>query len=84
MASRYRVEQRHITHRGRVFHFVSYEGHPANPKRNQPASGHAWFLVNAGYRREVMPQEPGEAPEEVDRRLSAWIEHEVFAPEGLL
>jgi len=82
MASRYRVEQRHITHRGRKFHFVSYEGQPANQKRNQPASDHAWFLVNAGYRWEVMPQEPDAPPEETDRRLSAWIEREVFGEDG--
>ena len=57
MASRYRVEQRKITHRGRSFHFVSYEGLPANKARNEPPTDAAWFLVSGGYRREVMPQQ---------------------------
>ena len=81
MASRYRVEQRHITYRDREFHFVSYEGQRANRARNQSATGHTWFLVNAGYRWEVMPHEPGQATGEVDRLLTEWIETRVFARE---
>jgi hypothetical protein len=79
MASRYRVEQRRITHRGRTFHFVSYEGQPGNEARNQPATVAAWFLVSGGYRREVMPQQPDQDVEELDRMLAEWLETHVFA-----
>jgi hypothetical protein len=79
MASRYRVEQRHITHRGRQFHFVSYEGRPANPKRDELATGPGWFLVTAGHRWEVMPQYPEQEGDDVDRLLTEWLEAHVFA-----
>jgi hypothetical protein len=78
MASRYQVEHRHITHRGRDFHFVSYEGQRANPARNEPATEPRWFLVNAGYRWEVMPQREGQEVGEVDRLLTQWLEATVF------
>jgi hypothetical protein len=77
MGSRYTVEQRHITHRGRMFRFVSYEGQRANAARKEPAIEPAWFLVNAGYRLEVMPQQPGQEPDEVDRLLTKWLETNV-------
>ena len=64
----YRVEQRQLTFRGRVFHFVSYE---------KDASTAAWFLMNAGTRWEVAPQIPGEEPAKVDQRLSAWLEKNI-------
>jgi len=79
MASRYRVEQRKITHRGRSFHFVSYEGLPANASKNVPATVAAWFLVSGGYRREVMPQQLDQDVEELDRMLAEWLESHVFA-----
>jgi len=79
MTSRYRVEQRTITHRDRNFHFISYEGQPGNAARNQPATDAAWFLVSGGYRREVMPQEPDQDVEELDRMLAAWLETHMFA-----
>jgi hypothetical protein len=74
MRSRYTVEQRRITHRGRSFRFVSYEGQRANAARKEPAIDAAWFLVNAGYRCEVMPQQPGQELDEVDRLLTKWLE----------
>ncbi|HEX9692615.1 MAG TPA: hypothetical protein VGA22_10995 [Gemmatimonadales bacterium] len=74
MASRYLVEHRHITLGDREFHFVSYEGEPAKPARNQPGTADKWFLVNAGYRREVMMQDPEHTPEDIDRLLTEWIE----------
>jgi hypothetical protein len=77
MRSRYTVEQRHITHRGRTFRFVSYEGQRANAARKEPAIASAWFLVNAGYRCEVMPQQLGQEFDEVDRLLTKWLETHV-------
>ncbi len=78
MASRYRVEQRRITYLGRSFHFVSYEGQPANAARNEPATEAAWFLVSGGYRREVMSQQLDQDVEELDRMLAEWLETHVF------
>ncbi len=66
----YRVEQRQITYRGRVFHFVSYEGPP-------PASRATWFLMSAGTRWEVGPQVAGEDPEALDQRLLAWVKQTI-------
>ncbi len=76
--SRYNVERRNITHRGRVFTFVSYEGQPANTAKQQPATDPAWFLVNSGYRWEVMPQQAGQDEDELDRLLTAWLDDHVF------
>jgi hypothetical protein len=68
----YKVEQRHISFRGRIFHFVSYE---------QKAEGqYHWFLMNAGSRWEVMPQVVGEDPEVTDRRLLDWLERTMDQP----
>lgn len=78
--SRPAVEQVRLVHRGRQFHFVSYEGRPGNPKKNQPATGPAWFLMSAGTRWEVMPHQPYQEPEELNRQFTAWLEQHVFAP----
>lgn len=77
--SRLSVEQRRITYRGREFHFVSYEGTPADTKRQRPAVAPAWFLMSAGKRWEVMPHTPAQDPDETDRLLTEWIEGHVFA-----
>jgi len=74
-----KIEQRHVTHRGRRFHFVSYEGLPANAAKLEPATGRAWFLMSGGKRWSVMPDEPGLAEEELDRLLTGWLDGHVFA-----
>jgi hypothetical protein len=79
MASRYKVEQRRIAHRGRNFLFVSYEGQPGNTARNEPPTDAAWFLVSSGHRWEAMPQLPDQEPDELDRLLTEWLESHVFA-----
>jgi hypothetical protein len=76
--SKFTVEQRRLTHRGAVFHFVSYDGHPGNPKREQPPTGPAWFLMREGRRWEVMPHEPGQDGEELDRQFVEWLDVHVF------
>lgn len=76
--SSYKVEQRRLTHRGREFHFVSYEGQVANPARHQPAMVPTWFLMSAGKRWAVMPHDPGHEALELDRLLSQWLEVHVF------
>lgn len=75
----YKMEQRYLNHRGRRFHFVSYEGKPANAGRMQLATGPAWYLMSGGKRWEVMPHLPGQDAEEVDRRLTQWLDENVFA-----
>jgi hypothetical protein len=74
----YRVEQRFVNHRGRRFHFVSYDGRPANAKAMQLATGPAWFLMSGGKRWEVMPQVPGQDLAELDLQLTQWLDQQVF------
>lgn len=76
--AKYSVEQRRLVHRGREFHFVLYEGQPANPKRELPAKEPTWWLMSAGKRWEVMPFQPDQAEPELDRLLIAWLDEHVF------
>lgn len=79
MAKSFVVEHRHITHRGRRFHFVTYDGQAAVAARNIPATDPAWFLVSAGYRWEAVPHRQGQDPVELDRLLTEWLETSAFA-----
>jgi len=74
-----KTQQRHLVHRGREFHFVSYEAQLANAKRQQEAMGPSWFLMSAGKRWAVMPHQPDQEPAELDRLLASWLETHVFA-----
>lgn len=76
------VEQRRLVHRGREFHFVSYDGQPANEKRGQSATAPAWWLMGAGTRWEVAPCRPGQSQEELDRVFTRWLETHVFRAAG--
>ena len=76
--SRPTVEQRRLLYRGREFHFVSYDGLPANVKRLQPATLPAWWLMSAGTRWEVMPFYPGRDQAELDHAFTAWLDAHVF------
>lgn len=73
------VEQVHLRHRNRVFHFVSYQGQPEDPKKKRAAIDPAWFLMNAGKRWEVMPHQPDQAEAERDHLFAVWLERYVFA-----
>jgi hypothetical protein len=77
--SAYKVDQRHLHHKGREFHFVSYEGAAANPKKNEVAGTATWFLMGPGKRWEVMPQDSGALAEDVDRELIAWLDQNLPA-----
>lgn len=72
------VEQRRLLYRGRDFHFVSYEGIPANLKRAQLATEPAWWLMSAGTRWEVMPFTPGREEAELDQGFTLWLDEHVF------
>ncbi|HKI94289.1 MAG TPA: hypothetical protein VJ992_03255 [Gemmatimonadales bacterium] len=76
--SRTLSEQRWLNYRGRAFHFVSYEGQPANTKQARPATPPAWWLMSAGTRWEVMPYQPGRDGDELDRAFTAWLDTHVF------
>lgn len=72
------TEQRRLQYRGREFHFVSFDGLPANPKRDRAATAPAWWLMNAGVRWEVMPFHAGQDMKDVDRAFTAWLDAHVF------
>lgn len=75
----YKVEQRFVTHHGRRFHFVSYDGQPAIPKKDLAATKPTWFMMGAGKRWEVMPQLLGQDITELDGLLTQWLDIHVFA-----
>ncbi len=74
----YKVEQRRLSVRGRGFHFVSYEGTPANPAKRIAATAPTWFMMSAGKRWAVMPHQVGQDPLELDRLFTEWLETHVF------
>ncbi|HTC24922.1 MAG TPA: hypothetical protein VK688_11190 [Gemmatimonadales bacterium] len=76
----YKVEQRRLVHRGREFHFVSYEATVANERRGEAAVPAMWYLMAAGKRRPVMEQVVGQEAAEVDRELLRWIESHILPP----
>jgi hypothetical protein len=76
--SSYKIEQHRVSYRGRDFHFVSYEAQPANERRGEPAVPPMWYLMQAGKRWAVMPQDPAQPPEAVERALREWLEANAF------
>ena len=80
--SSYKIEQHRVNYRGRDFHFVSYEAQPANERRGEPAVPPMWYLMQAGKRWPVMPQEAGQPLEAVERALREWLEANAFGAEA--
>ena len=76
--SGYKTEQHYLTYRGRRFHFVSYEGQPANVARAQLATDPSWFLMAAGKRWGVMPYQQGLEVSDLDRAFERWLDAHVF------
>lgn len=76
--SSHKVEQRRLSHRGREFHFVSYEAQVANERRGEPAMPPMWYLMNEGKRRPVLPHVPGQELVELDGALLRWVDEQVF------
>jgi hypothetical protein len=74
----YKTQQLRIVHRGQSFHFVSYEGQPANAKSQQPETPAAWYLMLAGKRWMVIPEVGEATPEELDRQFGEWLDAHVF------
>jgi hypothetical protein len=76
--SGHKVEQRRLSHRGREFHFVSYDAQVANERRGQPAVPAMWYLMIEGKRRPVLPHVPGQELTELDLALLQWVDEQVF------
>ena len=73
-------QQRHLTIRGRVFHFVSYQGSPGNHQRAQLPYPAMWYLMVEGRRCPVLPCDSGLSPADLDAALSAWAEDNALGP----
>ena len=78
--SAYKTDQRRVLHNGREFHFVSYEGVVANPRRGVVAAPPTWFLMRAGKRWFVMPQIADQAKADLDRQLHQWLDLHIGSP----
>jgi hypothetical protein len=76
----FKSQQRHLTIRGRAFHFVSFDGRPANHRRAQLPYPAMWYLMVEGRRCPVLPCDPDLAPSELDAALSAWAEDNALGP----
>ena len=77
--SKYKTQQHRLVHRGRSFHFVSYEGHPADVRREELETPPTWYLMLAGKRWMVSPQVGETAPADLDREFGEWLEAHVFS-----
>ena len=77
--SGYRTQQHRLIRRGRTFHFVSYEGQPADVKRLKPETPPAWYLMLAGKRWIVGPQHGESAAADLDREFGAWLDAHVLS-----
>jgi hypothetical protein len=76
--SSHKVEQRRLSHRGREFHFVSYDAQIANERLGQAAVPAMWYLMNEGKRTPVLPHVPGQEVMELDLALLQWVDEQVF------
>jgi hypothetical protein len=78
LLSTHKVEQRRLYHRGREFHFVSYDAQLANERRGEVAMPPMWYLMIEGKRRPVLPHTPGQELGELDGALLKWVDEQVF------
>ena len=76
--SSFKTDQRHVTYRGRDFHFVSYDAEPSNERMGREATPASWFLINAGKRWLVMPHIPGQQEAALEMALHDWLDVHVF------
>lgn len=76
--SGYKTTQHRVLHRGREFHFVSYEGQPANVRAGTDATPAAWYLMVAGKRMAVMPELGDQEAELLTQAFTRWLDHNVF------
>ncbi len=77
--SQFKSEQRRLSHHGREFHFVAYEGRVANDRRGETELPAMWFLMNEGKRTAVLAHALGQAGDALDAQLIGWLDDNVFA-----
>ena len=77
--STYKTDQCRVVHRGREFHFVSYDATLADPRSGEPAHPATWYLMSAGKRWPAMIQVNGEDASAVVAALTRWLEANVFS-----
>jgi hypothetical protein len=73
-------QQRRLTIRGRVYHFVSYQGSRGNPQRAQLPYPAMWYLMVEGRRCPVLPCAPELCGNSLDAALSAWVDDNALGP----
>lgn len=70
--SAFKPQQCRITIQDRAFHFVSYEGQPANVAKNQTAEPPMWYLMAAGRRFPTVACNPDHTVPDVEKVLTTW------------
>lgn len=78
--SAFKPQQHHLRIRGRLFHFVSYEGQPANHRRDEPATPDMWYLMVEGRRCPVLPCDSSQSLTQLEAALQAWAEDNALGP----
>ena len=76
----FKPQQRHLTINDRTFHFVAYEGQPANPPRKPEAHPAMWYLMVEGRRCPALLYDPAQTDAEVDRFLERWAIDNAVGP----
>ena len=77
--STYKTNQQYVQHRGRRFHFVSYEACQANPRTGTTAMPATWFLMSAGKRWAALEEVEEQDNDTLIANLVLWLDTHVFA-----
>ncbi|KPK06795.1 MAG: hypothetical protein AMS20_03975 [Gemmatimonas sp. SG8_28] len=73
----YRIEQRRLRYRNRVFHFVTSEPLTEATRTAAEAVSAVWVLMDGGRCHEVMSRVSGRPELELDRALLGWVERNI-------
>ncbi len=76
----YRIEQRRLQYRNRVFHFVVSEPLTAETRTAGEADPNMWVLMDRGRCHAVMARVSGRPEAELDHALLEWLEHNIAIP----
>ena len=79
----FKPDQRHLVVGGRSFHFVSYEGRPANAHRGEDEQPPMWYMMVAGRRFAMFPCDPAQDSAAIDKALSRWAEEHAMGTVAL-
>ena len=75
----YKIQQHRIVRGETSYHFVSYAGKPADQKKGEAATGPMWYMMRAGKRWPVMPQNVEQSDAETMRALASWLDEQGIA-----